>query len=355
MENKILGSQEKLVALEYKLFTEIREKVSLELVRIQQTADAIATLDVLCALAQVAEDNNYVRPEMSYNDEIEIVEGRHPVVERTIKDGNFIPNDSYLNNSDSCFHIITGPNMAGKSTYMRQVAVLTYMAQIGSFVPASSAKIGIVDRIFTRVGASDDLAAGESTFMVEMNELANILENATSRSLVILDEIGRGTSTYDGMAIAWATVEYIANKEKIGAKTLFATHYHELEQLEDKIEGVKNFSVAVKEKGEDVIFLRKIIPEPADESYGIYVAKLAGVPNIVVNRAKQILKDLEKDMTFKKAKSNDVKVITDSLQVDMFNYKLAEIGHMLDKIVLDELTAKDALDVLYKLKDKMNG
>jgi DNA mismatch repair protein MutS len=355
MENKILGSQEKLVALEYKLFTEIREKVSLELVRIQQTADAIATLDVLCALAQVAEDNNYVRPEMSYNDEIEIVEGRHPVVERTIKDGNFIPNDTYLNNSDSCFHIITGPNMAGKSTYMRQVAVLTYMAQIGSFVPASNAKIGIVDRIFTRVGASDDLAAGESTFMVEMNELANILENATSRSLVILDEIGRGTSTYDGMAIAWATVEYIANKEKIGAKTLFATHYHELEQLEDKIEGVKNFSVAVKEKGEDVIFLRKIIPEPADESYGIYVAKLAGVPNIVVNRAKQILKDLEKDMTFKKAKSNDVKVITDSLQVDMFNYKLAEIGHMLDKIVLDELTAKDALDVLYKLKDKMNG
>ena len=348
MENKILGSQEKLVALEYKLFTEIREKVSLELVRIQQTADAIATLDVLCALAQVAEDNNY-------SDEIEIIEGRHPVVERTIKDGNFIPNDTYLNNSDSCFHIITGPNMAGKSTYMRQVAVLTYMAQIGSFVPASSAKIGIVDRIFTRVGASDDLAAGESTFMVEMNELANILENATSRSLVILDEIGRGTSTYDGMAIAWATVEYIANKEKIGAKTLFATHYHELEQLEDKIEGVKNFSVAVKEKGEDVIFLRKIIPEPADESYGIYVAKLAGVPNIVVNRAKQILKDLEKDMTLKKAKSNDVKVITDSLQVDMFNYKLAEIGHMLDKIVLDELTAKDALDVLYKLKDKMNG
>ena len=355
MENKILGSQEKLVALEYKLFTEIREKVSLELVRIQQTADAIATLDVLCALAQVAEDNNYIRPEMSYSDEIEIIEGRHPVVERTIKDGTFIPNNTYLNNRDSCFHIITGPNMAGKSTYMRQVAVLTYMAQIGSFVPASSAKIGIVDRIFTRVGASDDLAAGESTFMVEMNELANILENATSRSLVILDEIGRGTSTYDGMAIAWATVEYIANKEKIGAKTLFATHYHELEQLEDKIEGVKNFSVAVKEKGEDVIFLRKIIPEPADESYGIYVAKLAGVPNIVVNRAKQILKDLEKDMTLKKAKSNDVKVITDSLQVDMFNYKLAEIGHMLDKIVLDELTAKDALDVLYKLKDKMNG
>lgn len=355
IENKILGSQEKLVALEYKLFTQIREKVSMELVRIQQTADAIATLDVLCALAQVAEDNNYVRPEMLYGDEIEIIEGRHPVVEKTIKDGNFIPNDTYLNNADSCFHIITGPNMAGKSTYMRQVAVITYMAQIGSFVPATSAKIGIVDRIFTRVGASDDLAAGESTFMVEMNELANILENATSRSLVILDEIGRGTSTYDGMAIAWATVEHIANKDKIGSKTLFATHYHELEQLEGKIAGVKNFSVAVKEKGEDVIFLRKIIPEPADESYGIYVAKLAGVPSSVVNRAKQILKDLEKDMTLKKAKDNDVKVITDSLQVDMFNYKLAEIGHMLDKIVLDELTAKDALDVLYKLKDKMNG
>ena len=355
MENKILGSQEKLVALEYKLFTEIRERVSLELVRIQQTADAIATLDVLCALAQVAEENGYVKPEISYNDEIEIIEGRHPVVEKTIKDGAFISNDTYLNNTDSRFHIITGPNMAGKSTFMRQVAVIAYMAQIGSFVPASSARIGIVDRISTRVGASDDLAAGESTFMVEMNELANILENATSKSLVILDEIGRGTSTYDGMAIAWATVEHIADKSKVGAKTLFATHYHELEQLEEKIEGVKNFSVAVKEKGEEVIFLRKIIPGSADESYGIYVAKLAGVPNSVVNRAKQILKDLEKNITAEKAKDNNVQVVNDELQVNMFNYKLAEIGHMLDKIVLDELTAKDALDVLYKLKDKMNG
>ena len=355
MENKILGSQEKLVALEYKLFTEIRERVSLELVRIQQTADAIATLDVLCALAQVAEENGYVKPEISYNDEIEIIEGRHPVVEKTIKDGAFISNDTYLNNTDSRFHIITGPNMAGKSTFMRQVAVIAYMAQIGSFVPASSARIGIVDRIFTRVGASDDLAAGESTFMVEMNELANILENATSKSLVILDEIGRGTSTYDGMAIAWATVEHIADKSKVGAKTLFATHYHELEQLEEKIEGVKNFSVAVKEKGEEVIFLRKIIPGSADESYGLYVAKLAGVPNSVVNRAKQILKDLEKNITAEKAKDNNVQVVNDELQVNMFNYKLAEIGHMLDKIVLDELTAKDALDVLYKLKDKMNG
>ena len=236
---------------------------------------------------------------------------------------------------------------------MRQVAVITYMAQVGSFVPASEASISIVDRIFTRVGASDDLAGGESTFMVEMTELSNILENATANSLVILDEIGRGTSTYDGMAIAWATVEHMADKEKVGAKTLFATHYHELSDLEGELEGVKNFSVAVKEKGDEVIFLRKIVEGPADESYGIYVAKLAGVPSSVVNRAKKILSTLEKDTVSKKANTNTTKVIDDNNQVSLFNFKLAEVGRMLDKMCLDELTAKEALDALYKLKEKM--
>ena len=264
----------------------------------------------------------------------------------------FIPNDTYID-SENRFHIITGPNMAGKSTYMRQVAVITYMAQIGSFVPATEADISIVDRIFTRVGASDDLAHGESTFMVEMTELSNILEHATSNSLVILDEIGRGTSTYDGMAIAWATVEHIVDKGKIGAKTLFATHYHELNELEGTIEGVKNYSVAVKEKGDDVIFLRKIIEGPADESYGIYVAKLAGVPNTVVNRAKKILNRLEEQNQSKKVKENTTKVIDNNLQVNLFNYKLAEVGRMLDKMCLDELSAKEELDALYKLKEKM--
>ena len=241
--------------------------------------------------------------------------------------------------------------MAGKSTYMRQIAIICYMAQIGSFVPAQEARLGIVDRIFTRVGASDDLAGGESTFMVEMMELAEILNNATEKSLIILDEIGRGTSTYDGMAIAAATIEYVC--ERIKAKTLFATHYHELQEWEDKYEGVKNYSVAVKEKGEEVIFLRKIIEGPTDESYGIYVAKLAGVPNNVVSKAKAILKQLEKENTAKNAAKNDVKVVTNSMQVDMFNYKLAEVGRILDKLVVDELTAKDALDVIYKLKDKL--
>ena len=352
LENKILGSEEKLVDLEYKLFTEVREKVNNEIVRIQKTAAAIGVIDSLCSFAKVAEDMNYVRPTITTDSVINIKEGRHPVVEKTLKTTSFIPNDTYIDGVNR-FHIITGPNMAGKSTYMRQVAIITYMAQLGSFVPATEASIGIVDRIFTRVGASDDLAGGESTFMVEMTELSNILENATSNSLVILDEIGRGTSTYDGMAIAWATVEHIADKEKIGAKTLFATHYHELNELEGQIEGVKNYSVAVKEKGDDVIFLRKIIEGPADESYGIYVAKLAGVPNTVVNRAKKILNKLEQETQSKKVKNNTTKVIDDNLQVNLFNYKLAEVGRMLDKMCLDELSAKEALDALYKLKEKM--
>ena len=353
LEDKILGSEEKLLSLEYKIFTETREKVGKEIIRIQKTANAIGIIDSLCSLAKIAEDMDYVRPEITTDGVIDIVQGRHPVVEKTLKGEQFIPNDTHID-FENRFHVITGPNMAGKSTYMRQVAIITYMAQIGSFVPASKASIGIVDRIFTRVGASDDLARGESTFMVEMTELSNILENATKNSLVILDEIGRGTSTYDGMAIAWATVEHIADENKIGAKTLFATHYHELNELEGVLEGVKNYSVAVKEKGDDVIFLRKIVEGPADESYGIYVAKLAGVPSVVVNRAKKILNKLEEENETKKAKQNTTKVVDNNLQVDLFNYKLAEVGRMLDKMCLDELSAKEALDVLYKLKEKMN-
>ena len=293
IEDKILGAKDKLIDLEYNVFCQIREKVAKEVIRIQNTANIISTLDVLSSFATVAVNNDYVKPEIITTGEIDIKNGRHPVVEKALKDTDFIPNDSYLNNTTDRFLIITGPNMAGKSTFMRQVAIITYMAQLGCFVPADSAKISVVDRIFTRIGASDDLAMGQSTFMVEMQELSNILENATKNSLIILDEIGRGTSTYDGLAIAWATVEYVADLEKIGAKTLFATHYHELIELEGKIDGVKNYSVEVKEKGDDVIFLRKITPGGADESYGIYVAKLAGVSKQVITRAKQILKDLE--------------------------------------------------------------
>ena len=354
IEEKILGSEDKLIDLEYKLFTEIRKKVAMEAPRVQQAAEIVAILDVLCSFAYVAESNNYVKPIITEDGSIEIKDGRHPVVEKSLRDVEFIPNDTFMDLNSNRFHIITGPNMAGKSTYMRQVAVITYMAQVGCYVPASFAKIGIVDRIFTRVGASDDLAMGESTFMVEMSELSNILDNATERSLVILDEIGRGTSTYDGLSIAWATVEHIWNKEKLGAKTLFATHYHELTELGDSQEGINNYSVAVKEKGDEVIFLRKIVEGGADESYGIYVAKLAGVPKTVLHRAKELLKKLEETNITKKAKKNETKVINNDMQVDMFNYKLAEVGKILDKICLDELTAKEALDTLYKLKDKMN-
>jgi len=354
IEEKILGSEDKLMDLEYKLFVEIREKISEATYRVQKTAEAISVLDVLCSFALVAENENYVKPIITDDGTLEIKDGRHPVVEKSLRDIDFIPNDTTMDLNSNRFHIITGPNMAGKSTYMRQVAVITYMAQVGCYVPASYAKIGVVDRIFTRVGASDDLAMGESTFMVEMTELSNILSNATEKSLIILDEIGRGTSTYDGLSIAWATVEYIWDKEKIGAKTLFATHYHELTELGENEDGINNFSVAVKEKGDDVIFLRKIIPGGADESYGIYVAKLAGVPKKVLSRAKEILKKLEESDINKKVKRNETKVINHNMQVDMFNYKLAEVGRVLDQICLDELTAKEALDTLYKLKEKMN-
>ena len=353
IEEKILGAKEKLVDLEYDLFCKIREEVALQVIRIQRTAAIISTLDVLCSFATVAVNNGYVKPQITQGGVIDIKNGRHAVVEKALKSEQFIPNNAYLNNDTDKFLIITGPNMAGKSTYMRQIAIITYMAQLGSFVPADSATISIVDRIFTRIGASDDLATGQSTFMVEMKELSNILENATKDSLVILDEIGRGTSTYDGLAIAWATVEYMT--DKIGAKTLFATHYHELIELEKKIDGVKNYSIEVKEKGDEVIFLRKIIPGGADESYGIYVAKLAGIKKPVISRAKEILKYLENvDLAKKTIDQKRKKITTEEVQVDMFNYKMAEVVSSLEKINLDELTPKDALEVLYKLKEKLD-
>ena len=351
LEEKTIGAQEKLIDLEYKVFQEVRANISSQIQRIQKTANVVATLDVLASFATVALDLNYCLPIVDNSGEINIKEGRHPVIEKMLPSGSFVANDTYLNKESDRLSIITGPNMAGKSTYMRQVALITLMAQIGSFVPASYAKIGVVDKIFTRVGASDDLSMGQSTFMVEMMEVANILKDATSNSFVILDEIGRGTSTYDGLSIAWAVAEYIANKEKCGAKTLFATHYHELTELENKLEGVKNYSIAVKEKGEDIIFLRKIIKGGTDESYGIHVAKLAGVPQEVVKSANEILKGLER----KSILINKEKIKEDKKQVvgqlDMYNYKLADIAHELDKINVNELTPIDALNILVKLKE----
>ena len=286
LENQILGAEEKVVTLEYNAFTEIREEISRNIKRLQKTSEVVATLDVLTSFSQVAEEMNYCMPEVNSSGVIDIKNGRHPVIEKILGAGCFVENDTYLDRNDNRLSIITGPNMAGKSTYMRQVALITLMAQVGSFVPAESAKIGVVDKIFTRVGASDDLSMGQSTFMVEMMEVATILKEATSNSLVILDEIGRGTSTYDGLSIAWAVAEFIADKEKCGAKTLFATHYHELTELEEKLDGIKNYSIAVKEKGEDIIFLRKIVRGGTDESYGIHVARLAGVPKAVTRKSK---------------------------------------------------------------------
>jgi len=291
-------------------------------------------------------------PIIDNSGEINIKDGRHPVIEKMLPTGSFVQNDTYLDKSNDRLSIITGPNMAGKSTYMRQVALITLMAQIGSFVPASYAKIGVVDKIFTRVGASDDLSMGQSTFMVEMMEVASILNEATSNSLIILDEIGRGTSTYDGLSIAWAVAEYIVDKEKCGAKTLFATHYHELTELENKLEGIKNYNIAVKEKGEDIIFLRKIVPGGTDESYGIHVAKLAGVPKAVIKNANDVLRSLERKSSLiskKEKQSNEMQIG----QLDMYNYKLAEIAQEVDKINLNELTPIDALNILVKIKEKM--
>lgn len=309
---KILGAEDRLYGLEYDLFCELRDKLGLEVKRVQKTAKIIADLDAIASLAYVAEKNHFVRPSMNEEGRINIIEGRHPVVEKVLDNDSFITNDTYLDNDLNRVSIITGPNMAGKSTYMRQVALIVLMAQIGSFVPAKSADIGIVDRIFTRVGASDDLASGQSTFMVEMSEVANILRNATANSLLILDEIGRGTSTFDGLSIAWAVVEYISSKDLLGAKTLFATHYHELTELEGKLEGVNNYCISVKEAGDDIVFLRKIIKGGADKSYGIQVAKLAGVPDVVLARAKEIAAELsEHDITVTAAADIMPKILED--------------------------------------------
>ena len=353
LENQILGAEEKVVNLEYNEFVKIREEIAKNIRRLQQSAKVVSTLDVLSSFAQVAEDMNYCMPTVTDNGIINIKDGRHPVIEKMLGIGNFVPNDTMLDKGENRLAIITGPNMAGKSTYMRQVALITLMAQIGSFVPATEAQIGVVDKIFTRVGASDDLSMGQSTFMVEMMEVATILKEATENSLVILDEIGRGTSTYDGLSIAWAVAEYIADKEKCGAKTLFATHYHELIELADKQEGIKNYSIAVKEKGEDIIFLRKIVDGGTDESYGIHVARLAGVPKIVTKRANEILRSLERKsmLSGKKPEKENKKVVEG--QFDMFNYKLAEIAHEIDKIDLNELTPIDALNTLVKIKEKL--
>ena len=350
LENQILGAEEKVINLEYNAFVEIREEISKNVTRLQTTSEVISSLDVLTSFAQVAEDFNYCMPVVDSSGTIDIKNGRHPVIEKILGEGVFVENDTFLDKGDNRLSIITGPNMAGKSTYMRQVALITLMAQCGSFVPAESANIGVVDKIFTRVGASDDLSMGQSTFMVEMMEVATILKEATPNSLVILDEIGRGTSTYDGLSIAWAVAEYIADKQKCGAKTLFATHYHELTELENKIEGIKNYSIAVKEKGEDIIFLRKIVRGGTDESYGIHVARLAGVPKVVTQKANEILRSLEKKNILT-GKKQDKKQLEG--QFDMYNYKLAEIAHEIDKVNLNELTPIDALNTLVRIKEKM--
>ena len=353
LENELLGAEEKVINLEYNAFCDIREKIEKQIIRIQKTADIISTLDVLNSFATVAEDMNYCMPIVDNSGIIDIKGGRHPVIEKILPSGAFVDNDTYLDKEDNRFSIITGPNMAGKSTYMRQVALISLMAQCGSFVPATSARLGVVDKIFTRIGASDDLSMGQSTFMVEMMEVATILKEATPNSLVILDEIGRGTSTYDGLSIAWAVAEYMSDKEKCGAKTLFATHYHELIGLEEKIQGVKNYSIAVKERGEDIIFLRKIVSGGTDESYGVHVAKLAGVPQVVTKRSNEILKTLERKSILgnQKQEKENKKVATG--QLDMYNYKLAEIAHELDKVDLNNLTPTDALNTLVKIKEKM--
>ncbi|OQB14012.1 MAG: DNA mismatch repair protein MutS [Firmicutes bacterium ADurb.Bin193] len=354
IEDKILGAEERICQLEYSIFCDIRQTVSEANIRIQKTAKAIAAIDALCSFASVASKNGYCMPEVDISDKIEIKDGRHPVVEKTLKTGVFVPNDTMLNSTDR-LAIITGPNMAGKSTYMRQTALITLMAQAGSFVPASSARIGVVDKIFTRVGASDDLASGQSTFMVEMNEVANILNNATSKSLLILDEIGRGTSTYDGLSIAWAVVEYIVDVKKIGAKTLFATHYHELTELEEKIDGVKNYCVAVKKRGDDIIFLRKIVRGGADDSYGIEVALLAGVKAEVIKRAKEIVTSLEnininKTEIVRMKEQKNSKPIADEGQIGLLGIGGCEVIEELKKLDVTTLTPIEAMNILYNLK-----
>ncbi len=367
LEDTILGAEDRLYALEYELYCEVRNQVAAQILRIQTTAKAVANLDVFASLAVVAEKNRYVRPKINEKGVIDIKDGRHPVVEKMIPNDMFISNDTYLDDKKNRISIITGPNMAGKSTYMRQSALIVLMAQIGSFVPASSANIGMVDRIFTRVGASDDLASGQSTFMVEMTEVANILRNATSKSLLILDEIGRGTSTFDGLSIAWAVVEHISNGKLLGAKTLFATHYHELTELEGKIDNVHNYCIAVKEKGDDIVFLRKIVKGGADKSYGIQVAKLAGVPESVIVRAKEIVEELSDadittrvrdiaehtvEMKRRKKKYDDL----DLAQFSLFDTVTDDdVIEELKSIDIGNLTPVDALNTIYRLQNKLKN
>ena len=368
LEDTILGAEDKLYALEYELYCTVRDTIAGEVIRIQKTAKAVAALDVFTSLALVAERNNYIRPTINVQGKIDIKDGRHPVVEQMIPNGSFICNDTVLDDKKQRISIITGPNMAGKSTYMRQVALIVLMAQLGSYVPASKANIGLVDRIFTRVGASDDLAS-QSTFMVEMTEVANILRNATSKSLLVLDEIGRGTSTFDGLSIAWAVVEYISDAKLLGAKTLFATHYHELTELEGKINNVNNYCIAVKEKGDDIVFLRKIVKGGADKSYGIQVAKLAGVPDIVINRAKEIVEELaDEDITSrvseiasreaeakKKTKSKKYDEV-DIAQFSLFDtVKDDDVLEELKAIDVGNLTPIDALNTIYRLQNKLKN
>lgn len=366
LESVILGAEDKLYALEYELFSKVREQIAAHILRIQETAKSVALLDVFASLSLIAQRNNFVRPTINSKGIIDIKNGRHPVVEKMITNDMFIPNDTYLDNTNSRVSVITGPNMAGKSTYMRQTALIVLMAQVGSFVPAEKAKIGIVDRIFTRVGASDDLASGQSTFMVEMTEVATILRNATSNSLLILDEIGRGTSTFDGLSIAWAVIEHISNTKLLGAKTLFATHYHELTELEGKLSGVNNYCIAVKEKGDDIVFLRKIVRGGADKSYGIQVAKLAGVPDTVIIRAKELVEELSdadilsavKDLT-QSAKMKPRSVHYDEVdleQISLFDtVQDDDIIAELKNMDVSNLTPIDALNTIYRLQNKLKN
>ncbi len=367
LEDTILNAEDKLFALEYDIFCKVRDTIAEEIERIQKTAKAVAALDVFASLSLTAERNKYVRPKINEKGIIDIRDGRHPVVEKMIVNDMFISNDTYLDNNKNCISVITGPNMAGKSTYMRQAALIVLMAQIGSFVPASAANIGIVDRIFTRVGASDDLASGQSTFMVEMNEVANILRNATPDSLLVLDEIGRGTSTFDGLSIAWAVIEHISNRKYLGAKTLFATHYHELTELEGKMSNVNNYCIAVKEKGDDIVFLRKIIKGGADKSYGIQVAKLAGVPDMVIDRAKEIVEQLSDNDITEKVQNIAIDNKTDKKtakkydEVDLEQISLfdtvsdEDVLKELNEVDVTNLTPLDALNTLYRLQNKLKN
>ena len=350
LEDQVLNAKERLAALEYQIFTQLREYIASQAARVQSTAAAVAAVDAICSLAAVAVQQNYCRPEITMDTTLSITDGRHPVVEKVLKDTLFVPNDTNLGTADHQISIITGPNMAGKSTYMRQVALIVLMAQIGSFVPARSARIGLVDRVFTRIGASDDLASGQSTFMVEMSEVAGILKYATSQSLLILDEIGRGTSTYDGMAIARAVLEYAAGKH-LGAKTLFATHYHELSTIENELPNVKNFNIAVKKRGDKMIFLRKIVPGATDDSYGVEVAKLAGIPNSVIARARQILEDLQTQGGVLPAVQIPK---TSDDQVSMLDMNAQMVCAALENIQVETLTPIEAMNELFKLKKMLN-